>query len=135
VTNAGKDIPADERKKVYIEFAPGWTVGKGEYMDELIILANGINIAADTEGWNQISEEKVLLEDPDVILFADGVTDSATGESLEQIILNRSGWDKIKAIENGQVIGLDQNILSRPGPRITQGLVDVAKAMYPDRVK
>ena len=135
VTSAVKDIPAEERKKVYIEFAPGWTVGKGEYMDELITLANGINIAADTEGWNQISEEKVLLEDPDVILFADGVTDSATGESLEQIILNRSGWDKIKAIENGQVIGLDQNILSRPGPRITQGLVDVAKAMYPDRVK
>ncbi|WP_400163115.1 ABC transporter substrate-binding protein [Brevibacillus sp. TJ4] len=135
VSDALQDIQADDQKKVYIEFAPGWTVGKGEYMDELIALAKGINIAGDTEGWNQISEEKVLLEDPDVILYADGVTDMTTGKSLDEIILNRSGWDKITAIQQSQVFGLDQNILSRPGPRITQGLIEVAKAVYPDRVK
>lgn len=135
VSEALKDVPAKEQKKVYIEFAPGWTVGKGEFMHELITLAKGVNIAADTEGWNQISEEKVLQEDPDVILYADGVTDQATGESLEQIIRKRSGWEKIRAIQNQRVIGLDQDMLSRPGPRITQGLVEVAKAIYPDLVK
>jgi len=135
VKEALKDISADEQKKVYIEFAPGWTVGRGEFMHELITLAKGVNIAADTEGWNLISEEKVLEANPDVILFAHGVIDEVTGESLEQIIRSRSGWEKIRAIQEQRVVGLDQNVLSRPGPRITQGLMEVAKAIYPELVK
>ncbi|MDA5108780.1 ABC transporter substrate-binding protein [Brevibacillus thermoruber] len=135
VKNAVQDVKPNERKKVYVEFAPGWTVGKGEFMDELITLAGGVNIAADMEGWNPISEEKVLKEDPDVILYASGVTDEKSGQTLEQIIRKRSGWDKMKAVRDQRVVGVDQNLLSRPGPRITQGLYEVAKAIYPDRVK
>lgn len=135
VTEAVKNVKPEDKKKVYLEFSPGWTVGKGEFMDELITLAGATNIAADTEGWNPISEEKIVKDDPDVILFANGITDDKTGKQLEDIIKNRSGWEKMKAIRNQQVFGMDQNTLSRPGPRITQGLIDVAKAIYPDLVK
>jgi iron complex transport system substrate-binding protein len=135
VTVALKDVKPEEMKKVYIEFAPGWTVGKGEFMDELITLSKGINIASDTQGWNQISEEKILQNDPHVILYASGVVDQDSGKKLDEIITSRNGWDKITAIKEKQVIGLDENVLSRPGPRITQGLIEVAKAIYPDLVK
>ncbi|MEJ8545150.1 helical backbone metal receptor [Brevibacillus borstelensis] len=135
VTEAVKDLKPEEKKKVYLEFSAGWTVGKGEFLDELITMAGGVNIASDTKGWNPISEEKIVKEDPDVILFAQGFTDEKTGETLDQIIRKRSGWDKIKAIRDNQVIGLDHNILSRPGPRITQGLYEIAKAIYPERLK
>ena len=135
VSEALKEVPAEEQKKVYIEFSPGWTVGRGEFMHELITLAKGVNIAADTEGWNQISEEKVLQADPDVILYAHGVIDDVTGNSLEQIIRSRSGWEKIRAIREQRVIGLEEDLLARPGPRLTQGLIEVAKAIYPDLVK
>jgi iron complex transport system substrate-binding protein len=104
-------------------------------MDELITLAGGVNIANDMEGWNPISEEKVLNEDPDVILYASGVTDDKSGQTLEQIIRKRSGWDKITAVRDQRIVGVDQNVLNRPGPRITQGLYEAAKAIYPDRVK
>jgi iron complex transport system substrate-binding protein len=135
VTEAVAGVKEEDKKKVYVEFAPGWTVGKGEFMDELITLAGGINVAGDTEGWNQINEETIVQKDPDVILFTLGVTDSESGKTLEEIIRGRSGWDQIKAIKDNRVIGLDQDVLSRPGPRITQGLIDVAKAIYPDLVK
>lgn len=135
VKEAVKNVKPDEKKKVYLEFSPGWTVGKGEFMDELITLAGATNIASDTEGWNPISEEKIVKDDPDVILYAKGITDDKTGKQLEDIIKNRSGWDRMKAIRDQQIYGMDQNILSRPGPRITQGLIDVAKAIYPDLVK
>jgi len=135
VRDAVKELKPEEKKKVYLEFSPGWTVGKGEFMDELITLAGATNIASDTEGWNPISEEKIVKDDPDVILYASGITDDKTGKMLEELIKNRSGWEKIKAIRDQQIFGMDQNILSRPGPRITQGLIEVAKAVYPDRVK
>ncbi|USG63353.1 ABC transporter substrate-binding protein [Brevibacillus ruminantium] len=135
VTEAVQSLKPEEKKKVYLEFSAGWTVGKGEFLDELINLAGGINIAADTEGWNPISEEKILKEDPDVILYAKGFTDEKTGETLEQTIRKRNGWDKMKAIRENQVAGLDHNVLSRPGPRITEGLYEMAKAIYPDRLK
>lgn len=135
VKDAVKNIKPEEKKKVYLEFSPGWTVGKGEFMDELITLSGAINVASDTEGWNAISEEKILRDDPDVILYANGIVDTATSKKLEDIILSRKGWEKMKAIRDKQVFGMDQNMLSRPGPRITQGLKDVAKAIYPDLVK
>ncbi len=135
VKDAVKNVKPEDRKKVYLEFSPGWTVGKGEFMDELITLAGATNIAADTEGWNPISEEKIVKDDPDVILYAKGITDDKTGKQLEDIIKNRSGWEKMKAIRDQQIFGMDQNTLSRPGPRITEGLIEVAKAIYPDLVK
>lgn len=132
VKSAAADIKEEDRKKVYIEFAPGWTVGKGEFMDELITLAGGLNIASDLEGWNQINEEKVIVDDPDVILFAAEVVDYETGEPLEQIIKSRSGWDKLKAIQDGRMVALNEDMISRTGPRITQALLQIFEGIYPE---
>ncbi|SDN27542.1 iron complex transport system substrate-binding protein [Paenibacillus sp. yr247] len=135
VVNAVKDVKQENKKKVYIEFAPGWTVGSGEFMDELIQLSGGINVAGDNKGWYEISEEKIIGQNPSVILFANGVVDSKSKKSLDEIIRTRSGWDAIDAVKNKHVIGLDQNMLSRPGPRLTDGLLEMAKGIYPELVK
>jgi iron complex transport system substrate-binding protein len=119
-------ITESEKKRVYLEFSLGWTVGKGEFMDQLITEAGGVNVA-DQPGWYEISSEKIIVSNPNVILFGTGV------ESLEQVIRGRSGWDQIDAIKQGLVIGIDDNLLSRPGPRLTDGLVVVSKALYPEQ--
>lgn len=129
VVDALKSLKPEQKKKVYIEFSPGWTVGKGEYLDDMITLAGGVNVASDLQGWKQISEENIIQANPDVIFFAKAVPE------LEKTIRGRSGWDKIAAIRDGKVIGLDDNLLARPGPRITKALVDMAKSLYPDLVK
>ncbi|TPG71340.1 ABC transporter substrate-binding protein [Brevibacillus laterosporus] len=126
-----KDI--NQKKKVYIEFAPGWTVGKGEFLNQMIELAGGINVAADTQGWVQINEETIIKQNPDVILYTLGVVDTKTNQSLEDIIRSRKGWGGIEAVKNNTVVGLDQNVISRPGPRLAEGLKTIAKAIYPDK--
>jgi iron complex transport system substrate-binding protein len=126
VVDAVASLTDAEKKKVYVEFSPGWTVGKGEFMDELLTTAGGVNVA-DQAGWYEISEEKIIEANPQVILYSKGV------EGLEGIIKGRAGWDKIDAMANGQLIAIDDNLISRPGPRITEALVEVARSLYPDR--
>lgn len=135
VTDAVKSLSPEQKKKVYIEFSLGWTVGRGEFMDELITLAGGVNVAADTEGWNEISEEKIINDNPDVILFSKDVIDDKTRQTLDQIIKERSGWDQITAVKNDAIYGLDGNLVSRPGPRVTESLKEIASAIYPELLK
>lgn len=134
VTEAAATIQPEDRKKVYIEFSPGWTVGKGEFMDELITLAGGINIASDMEGWNPVNEEKVIADNPDVIIYTTGITDEQSGKKLEDLIRERDGWDQIKAIKEGRMVGMDDDILSRPGPRLTEALLQISEGIYPGLV-
>ncbi|WP_138226747.1 ABC transporter substrate-binding protein [Paenibacillus algicola] len=131
VKNAVKDVKEEDKKTVYVEFSPGWTVGSGTYLDEMLKLSNAINAAGEAEGWFEVSEENIIAANPDVILYSANVMDE-NNQSLDQLIQSRSGWDQIQAIQDGQLFKLDDNLISRPGPRVTQGLIEVAKAIYPD---
>lgn len=132
VKEAVKDVPEEEKQKVYLEFTPGWTVGSGEFLDELIQVAGGINVASELDGWAEVNEEKIIEEDPDVILYAKDAVDFETEEPLEDLIRERSGWENISAIENDRVIGIDENTVSRIGPRVTDALKKFAEAIYPE---
>jgi iron complex transport system substrate-binding protein len=126
VATALEGLQKADKRKVYVEFSAGWTVGKGEFMDQLLMEAGGINVAEEP-GWHEISSEKIIEANPDVILYATGV------EELESFIRNRSGWEQIAAMQEDRVIGVDDRTLSRPGPRITEALIAVSKAIYPER--
>lgn len=134
VTDALASLSEDQKKKVYIEFSPGWTVGKGEFMDEMITLSGGINVASDIKGWSEINEEQIIQANPDVILYAKSVVDE-NNRTLADIIKARSGWDQISAVKENRIIALDDNLLARTGPRVTQGLIEVAKAVHPDLIQ
>jgi iron complex transport system substrate-binding protein len=129
VVDALKNAP---KKKIYLEFDPGWTVGDGEFLNELITLSGGINVASGTKGWFEIDPEAIIKANPDVILYSDI---SYGEETNYNIIIKRSGWNQITAIKNKQVIALKTDPLVRVGPRITKGLIDMAKAVHPDLVK
>lgn len=135
VLDAVKDLKPEQKKKVFVEFSPGWTVGKGEYIDELIGLAGGINVAGSETGYVQLSEEKVILDNPQIIIYPTGIIDDKSQKPMDQLIRERSGWDRIDAVQTNQLVGLDKDIMSRPGPRITQALTEVAKGIYPELVK
>ncbi|WP_044477531.1 ABC transporter substrate-binding protein [Paenibacillus antibioticophila] len=134
VTDAVQSVPDDQKKQVYIEFSTSWTVGKGEFMDEMITLAGGVNVASDITGWSEINEENIIQKNPDVILYAQSVIDEKN-RTLAEIIKSRGGWEQITAVKEDRIVGLDDNLLSRPGPRVTQGLIQVAAAIYPDLIQ
>src|SRR5699024_4826195 len=132
ITDTVANVSEEDKKKVYIEFNPGWTVGSGEFMDELIDLAGGINIANDQEGWIEINEEKIIEADPEYILYADHLIDEETNKPLDELIKERSGWEEITAIKNDQLIPLDEDIIIRNGPRIIIALHNIAEGIYPE---
>ncbi|RAP76174.1 ABC transporter substrate-binding protein [Paenibacillus montanisoli] len=128
VVNAVKDAP---KRNVYLEFAPGWTVGKGEFLDELITLAGGANIATEP-GWYEIDPETVVKSNPDQIIYASMTVGEGEKNPILSAIEARPGWDTINAIKNKQVFEVDQDPLTRVGPRLAEGLLEVAKKLHPD---
>lgn len=96
-------------------------------MDLLIQLAGGENIGASMESsWGQLSLEALLLANPDVILLGD----AAYGVTVEQVAA-RAGWEVIKAVQNQQIVPFNDDMASRPGPRLVDGLEILARILHP----
>jgi iron complex transport system substrate-binding protein len=118
-------VPADKQAKVWIEVSSDlFTAGDETFMNELITLAGGKNVATGEKGWFQASSENVVKWNPDVILY--------THPDKKEKITSRGGWKSIQAVKEGRVEHLESNIVSRSGPRITEGLLQISKAIYPD---
>jgi iron complex transport system substrate-binding protein len=124
------EIPEEERLKVFIEVGndPLYTAGGNTYVDELVRLAGGINIASDITGYQMYSLETVVKCNPDAILAADSYYVDVKAE-----INKRPGWDTVKAVQKGHIItDIDTNLVNRAGPRSAIAVETVAKALYPD---
>jgi len=108
-----------------------YTVGPGSFIHPLIELAGGQNIAADADNpYPQLSAEQIIAKDPEVIVLAD----AAYGVTPEQVEA-RPGWDQITAVKNDAVYPIDADIISRPGPRILEGLKALATLIHPEVMK
>jgi iron complex transport system substrate-binding protein len=128
VTDAVKDAP---KKRVYLEFSKGWTVGDGEFLNEMVVLSGGVNVGAGKAGWYAIDPEAIIKANPEVIVYSTG----AGMETLPDTIKQRAGFDGTDALKNNQMYGIEGNLTNRVGPRVTKGLVEMAKAIHPDLVK
>ena len=56
-------------------------------------------------------------------------------ENPEQEIKSRTGWDQLTAVKEDKVYYLNEDVISRPGPRIGEAVELVAKTVYPDLFK
>ncbi len=105
-----------------------WTTGSSTFQDLLIELAGGANVAAGIQGWGQIDLEELVIQDPEVIVYATGTFIVTTSQSLSE----RPGWGGIAAVQSGRVFSIDTNWIDRPGPRLINGLEAMARALHPD---
>jgi iron complex transport system substrate-binding protein len=135
-------VLSTNKPKVYWELdmtdvTKPYTPGPGSFIDDIITLAGGTNIAAKAKSpWAQISAEEIIAANPDIIILSDACSTSvlspcATPESVKA----RKGWDVINAVKNGKILGIDDNLVSRPGPRIADGLEAAAKLIRPEAFK
>lgn len=124
-------IEGAESKTVFYEIwhEPLMAAGTGSFMDELMTMAGGENIAKDAEGeYPQFDLEQLVERNPEVYL-----TSADLPEKTVESIIARPGFENIEAIMNGNVYVLDANIMSRPGPRIIEALEIIAKAIHPEK--
>lgn len=105
-----------------------WTAGPGSFIDALITMAGGVNLGASAEmEWAQFSTEEVIAQDPEIIILGDA-NYGVTAESVEE----RPGWGVITAVKAGAIYPIDDTLVSRPGPRIVDGLEELARIIHPE---
>ena len=113
------------------DLALPWTAGSGSFIDALIAMAGGENIVAETPGaWVQFSLEQIVSSDPEIIVIQTmtGGIPTVSKEELEE----HPVWGKLTAVKQGRICFIDGDLVSRPGPRIVQGLEEVAKIIHPE---
>jgi iron complex transport system substrate-binding protein len=108
-----------------------FSVGPGNFVNDLIGLAGGSNIFQTASSpYPQVSAEQIVSADPEVIILSD----AAYGISVESVG-QRPGWQSITAVKQQRVAPIDDNLVSRPGPRIVDGLAATAKIIHPELFK
>ncbi len=135
VTSLDKEIE-DIKEKVKDQEKPTvyYVVGFGKdgdytatgdtFVAQMLEAAGGENIAKDATGW-KYSLEKIIEEDPEYIFISQNY---GMKEEFEQT----EGYKELSAVKNNKVIEIDDNLLSRQGPRLAQGVESLAKILHPD---
>lgn len=131
-----KIMPLSARPSVFYEIdatdaAKPYTYGPGTFGDMLITRAGGFNIGGElTDPYPQISLEQIVVSNPSIILLGD----SMWGVTAEAVAA-RPGWEIIEAVKSNQIFPIDDNLISRPGPRLVDGLEALAKLLRPELFK
>jgi len=124
----GKIAKAETKPTVFFEVwdDPLMTAGPGSFIDDLISLAGGTNIAGDTtEEFAEYSQEMLLAKDPEIYLI-----NSHAHKPSD--IKSRPGFAGLKAVQENQVYSIEDDIVTLPGPRLIEGLEQVAKIIHPE---
>jgi iron complex transport system substrate-binding protein len=104
-----------------------WTYGPGTFGDLLIARAGGYNVGnVASDPYPQLSLEQIVESNPAVIILGDSMW-GVTPES----VLARPGWESIEAVKSNNIFPIDDNLISRPGPRLVDGLEQIAKLLRP----
>lgn len=133
VTDKTATLSEAQRPRVFyiLWHDPLMTVGRETRIHELIIKAGGINIARDLGGgYPDMSLEAVISMNPQVIIADVG---HGSGEELNyQYVLTEKRFKDIDARRSNRIYKIDSDLVSRPGPRIVDGLEKLAQFIHPE---
>lgn len=131
VADVEKRVEGKEKPSVYYVVGFGemgdYTAGKDTFVGQMIEMAGGKNAADDVEGWNY-SLEKLLEKNPDVLIC------SKADHHKEQL-KTANGYQDLDAVKNGKILEIDKNKLEIQGPRLADGLKEIAKYIHPEAFK
>ena len=110
-----------------------WTTGGDTFIDYVITTSGGVNIASKYSGWVKLDYEEVLAQDPEVII----VSIMGTREDAEKIFndIANSPLNQTTAFKNERVyvfIGEADDVLMRPGPRISTAIKMLSQVLHPE---
>lgn len=120
---AVEDATADEEPvSVLYWMGGGFTAGDGTVEDDMISIAGGENIAAGAvDFYGEISAEVIQDEDPEYVVIGEGMP---IPDELSDTT----------AVQEDQIVRVNTDYISQPGPRMTQPILTMAEAFHPDAV-
>ncbi|MGH2471797.1 MAG: ABC transporter substrate-binding protein [Candidatus Limnocylindria bacterium] len=128
-----KTASVTTRPRVYHEIdasdpAKIFTVGPGSYINDLIDIAGGVNVAARApSAYPQLSAEEILRSDPEIIVLA-----AADYSAKPSQVAARQGWSIITAVKSGRIVTIEPNLINRPGPRVGEAAEAYARLVHPE---
>lgn len=78
-----------------------------------------------------MTEEEIVKLDPEVVITTYGYY----VDNPREEVLNRDGWAEVPAVKNEQVFDVDSDTVTRPGPRLIEGVETLADFIYPEIFK
>ena len=107
-----------------------YTAGEDSFLADLLTTAGADPVVGDPLT-TAIALEDLVVADPELILLGDAAYDpSITPESVAA----RPGWGEMTAVSSGAIQVVEEDpVITRPGPRIVDGLEALARAIHPDR--
>ena len=96
---------------------------------EMLTLAGAEPVTTGSATDWEMSTEKIIAGDPEIIVLGD----AAYGVTAETIA-DRPGWEVLSAVKAGSIVPVDDIVVTRPGPRLVDGLLVLTKAVHPDAV-
>lgn len=103
-----------------------FTAGKNTFFNDMLTQLHAKNSFASKEGWQKVSKEEVIKQNPDVMIGTMGISKEKYQESVKQ----RGGFNHIQAVQYDQVTTVNGDEISRPGPRIDESLKALRDAIY-----
>jgi len=132
IADKTRDAP---RPNVYVEYffnGGYWSFGSESFADELISMAGGVNVFAGfADQYISTSTEEVLRANPEIIIISKGTMAIGCGLTPDTI-KERPGWSELYAVQNDQIYEIKEDIISREGPRLINGLEEFAKIIHPE---
>jgi len=111
---------------------PFYSVTSSTFIGQIVGLFGLKSIAdaadkASDGGYPELSEEYIIKAQPRIIFLADN--QAADGGQTPAVVSKRPGWSAIPAVQDHEVIGLNDDIASRWGPRLPQLVAEIAQAV------
>lgn len=128
INEVKKKVAKEKAPSVFYEvsYNPLYTAGKKTFVNDIIAISRGVNVAAKAgEGYIVYSLESLIKDDSTIYIVVEGSMNDP------KQIKERAGYEVLSAVKNNRVYTVDDNLVSRPGPRITKGLKEVAKIIHP----
>ena len=107
-----------------------WTCGKGSFLNDLVEKARGVNIAGNIRRkWLHYNREQLIHDNPEVIIILS--RSQREFSNVKDWIKNEAHLKGIKAVETDRIYFLDENLATRPGPRLIDALEELARILHP----
>ena len=109
---------------------PLYTIGRDAYLTDLVRRAGGVSVTTDVPGaFPRYSDEAALAARPEAIILTTGGSMGTANSSVAGPLRNSP------AVRNNRVYKINDDHLSRPGPRLVDGLEEMARALHPEAFK